>query len=143
MAFIYSTTTKSNIFTIFIKENSSLSVSDLSSIMYSFEIFRDYYKGKQVDLSIIEKILYNESVKSYMRLIYMESIMNIFNQRASMGSTDVSSIIYRDIILYIFSRLVLHDYNNKVFVDFERNAEKGTAYALDYIYDVYGWGEKF
>ena len=114
-----------------------------SSDLYSFEIFRDYYKGKQVDLSIIEKILYNESVKSYMRLIYMESIMNIFNQRASMGSTDVSSIIYRDIILYIFSRLVLHDYNNKVFVDFERNAEKGTAYALDYIYDVYGWGEKF
>ena len=128
---------------IFIKKNSSLSVSDLSSIMYSFEIFRDYYKGKQVDLSIIEKILYNESVKSYMHLIYMESIMNIFNQRASMGSTDVSSIIYRDIILHIFSRLVLHDYNNKVFVDFERNAEKGTAYALDYIYDVYGWGEKF
>ena len=111
--------------------------------MYSFEILRDYYKGKQVDLSIINDILYNEDINSFMRLAYMEPIMNTFNQRASMGSTDVSSIIYRDIILHIFSRLVLHDYNNSVFIDFERNAVKGTAYALDYIYDVYRWGEKF
>ncbi len=128
---------------VFIKENNSLSVSDLSSIMYSFEILRDYYKGKQVDLSIINDILYNEDINSFMRLSYMEPIMNTFNQRASMGSTDVSSIIYRDIILHIFSRLVLHDYNNSVFIDFERNAVKGTAYALDYIYDIYRWGEEF
>lgn len=128
---------------IFIKEKSSLSVSELSSTMYSFEIFRDYYKGKQINLDVLENILYDKSINSFMRLTYMEPMMNIFNQRASMGSTDVSSIIYRDIILHIFSRLVLHDYNNNVFIDFERNAEKGIANALDYIYDVYRWGEEF
>lgn len=139
---------KSTIFSwfVFIKEATSFTVEDLAVIMYSFEMLRDYYKGKQVDLNVLNKILilYNSTyLKSFMHLPYMESMMNIFNQRASMGSTDVSSIIYRDIILYIFSNLVTHNYNNKIFIEFERNTEKGTAYALDFIYGVYNWGEKF
>lgn len=128
---------------VFIKENYSISTFDLSRIMYSFELLRDYFKGKQVDLGIVNNMLYHEDVYSFMHLAYMEPMMNIFNQRASMGSTDVSSIIYRDIILYIFSKLVLRDYNNNVFVDFERYVKNGTAYALDCIYDYYRWGENF
>ena len=33
---------------------------------------------------------------------FLESMLNIYNQRASMGSTDALSIIYRDIIICIF-----------------------------------------
>lgn len=128
---------------VFIKENDSISTFDLSRIMYSFELLRDYYKGKQVDLTLINDVLYITDINSFTHLAYMEPMMNIFNQRASMGSTDVSSIIYRDIILHIFSRLVLRDYNNNVFVDFERYVKNGTAYALDCIYDYYRWGEDF
>lgn len=128
---------------IFIKKNDFLSTIDLSRIMYSFEVLRDYYKGKQVDIYYLQDILYTNELNSILNIPYLETLINIFNQRASMGSTDVSSIIYRDIILHIFSKLILHDYEDKAFIDFERMANKGITYALDYIFDMYTWGENF
>lgn len=36
-------------------------------------------------------------------------MLNTFNQRSSMGSTDALSIIYRDIIIAIFREMLLED----------------------------------
>lgn len=127
---------------IFIKENDLLYGVDLSRIMYSFEALRNYYKGK-LDIYYLQDILYPNEFDSILDIPYLETLINIFNQRASMGSTDVSSIIYRDIILYIFSKLILHDYKDNVFNDFKRMVNDGIVYALDCIWDKYRWGENF
>lgn len=128
---------------IFIKENNLLYNVDLSRIMYSFEALRDYYKGKQVDIYYLQDILYPNELDSILNIPYLETLINIFNQRASMGSTDVSSIIYRDIILHIFSKLILHDVKDSVFKDFKEVVNDGIMYALDCIWDKYRWGENF
>lgn len=68
--------------------------------------------------------------------------MNIYNQRASMGSTDALSIIYRDIIINIFWDMM----NKKesellkdVIVYFEKTQNMNLV--LEHINDKYYWGE--
>ena len=52
-------------------------------------------------------------------------------------------MILRAKFLYIFSKLILHDYKDKAFNDFERMANDGIVYALDCIWDESRWGENF
>lgn len=70
-------------------------------------------------------------------------MINVFNQRASMGSTDALSIIYRDIILFIFCQCVIGCTNNSILDDFDREATKSVQNALEYIYNKYDWGKSF
>jgi Protein of unknown function DUF262 len=76
-----------------------LEPNELSEMMFEFEHARQLAKGKE-DLNIFSKndIGLNLSVK----YPFYQSMFLIFNQRASMGSTDANSIISRDIILEIF-----------------------------------------
>ena len=52
--------------------------------------------------------LRNTFIKLQKKVPFFELMLNTFNQRASMGSTDALSIIYRDIIINIYS----HDSSN-------------------------------
>ncbi len=128
---------------IFIKSNNSLSVEDISSVIYSFEIYRDYFKGKINDLNGYHDYIINHFFNYQNDLPYLENMINVFNQRASMGSTDALSIIYRDIILFIFCQCVIGCTNNSILDDFDREATKSVQNALEYIYNKYDWGKSF
>ncbi|RBN39923.1 DUF262 domain-containing protein [Priestia megaterium] len=70
----------------------------MSELIYTFEYAREVIKGK-VDKLFLEF----EKVPALFRdYKYLNQMFLIFNQRASMGSTDAVSIIYRDIILEIY-----------------------------------------
>lgn len=113
----------------------------ISVVIFSFEMIRDFLKGKIFNnySSSLAKQRINDLGNNNK---YLESLMMIFNQKASMASTDPVSIIYRDIIIYIFSRWVLNK-KTEITEDFEREAEKGISVALDFIYNKYFWGESF
>lgn len=75
----------------------NIDYEELGDFIYHFEFLRDYLKNK------VDSFLnYGEIEKSrYLldRYNFLDTLMNVFNQRASMGSTDSLSIIYRDIII--------------------------------------------
>ena len=126
---------------IYIKNNIDNTDTNISEVIYSFEIIRAYLKGRIFDeyakTEIAQKItaLCNKTK-------YLESLMVIFNQKAATASTDAISIIYRDIIINIFSCWILNK-TNKIIEDFNKEAQNGISSALDYIYTTYSWGEKF
>ena len=128
---------------VVIRQNGLLSDMDISSVMYSFEMFRDYYKGK---IRVLDD--HQEKIKSFYtnhqnEMPYLENMINIFNQRASMGSTDALSIIYRDIILFVFSKFMTGHLNDTILCEFNSEADKGVLNALEYVYDKYDWGVTF
>lgn len=128
---------------VFMKQNRMLDDVDLSSVIYAFETFRDYFKGKIKTLNEYqEQIIYRfENNKAEMP--YLENMISTFNQRASMGSTDALSIIYRDIILYVFSKYITGNMDNQKFQEFNNSAGKGVLTALELLYEKYDWGVTF
>lgn len=70
----------------------------MSELIYTFEYAREVIKGKTKEMPFgyekIASILHSDS--------FINQMLLVFNQRASMGSTDATSIIYRDIILEIY-----------------------------------------
>lgn len=125
---------------IYIRETPDLSDSDIASVMYSFELTRDFLKGK-ADYHNYSIISQYANFKSFFPAL--EPLITIFNQKASMGSTDPLSIIYRDIILYIYTQLLKGE-KNMIIYDFEKTYEISNALkALEYIFKEYRWGEKF
>ncbi len=128
---------------VFMKQNRMLNDVDLSSVIYAFETFRDYFKGKIKTLNEYqEQIIYRfENNKAEMP--YLENMISTFNQRASMGSTDALSIIYRDIILYVFSKYITGNMDNQKFQEFNNSAGKGVLTALELLYEKYDWGVTF
>lgn len=128
---------------VFIKQNHSLSDSDISSVIYSFETFRDYFKGKIKKLNEYQEKIVSKYENKKKEVSYLENMISVFNQRASMGSTDALSIIYRDIILYIFSQYITDHKEDKIFCEFSIETNKGVLNALEYIYNKYDWGVTF
>lgn len=126
---------------IYIKQHKEIEDSMLSQVIFSFEICRDFLKGK-INNYNAERVAVDITERIYDISKHLESLMMIFNQRASMASTDALSIIYRDIIIYIFSCWFLN-INNEITEAFRLEAENGVSAALDYIYNKYFWGEKF
>lgn len=126
---------------VFIKQRySELSVDDLLKTMLTFEIIRDYLKGKNLPDCTNQYIeWFNKEKKTR---AYIEVLMNTFNQRASIGSTDALSIIYRDIILYVFSQIVSES-PNEILDMFETKVTDNVSSALEHIYSQYKWGEVF
>lgn len=73
----------------------------MAELIFTFEYAREVIKGKTKEVPFgYEKIasLLNSNN-------FLNQMLLIFNQRASMGSTDANSIIYRDIILEIYLRI--------------------------------------
>lgn len=127
---------------VFLKQNQTLSQKEFSTVLYSFEIMRDYIKGKTINNEYQELVVkkYKELRKKYP---YIEIMFNLFNQRASIGSTDALSIIYRDIIIYLFSKLIFDDSNDEIMQEFDERAKSNVQEALEYIYTSHCWGENF
>ena len=128
---------------VFIKQYPQWDDSTISYIMYCFETARDYYKFK-TKREYTNRSLEQEIHRMFLREdpINLEALLNIYNQRASMGSTDVLSIIYRDIILYIFSCGVLGIREDR-FIDYTKYADESVMKAIDYLYNKYEWGLVF
>lgn len=125
---------------VFIKQHEDLSDDSILKTMLTFEVVRDYLKGKNIPGDSMEFInWYNLENKTRP---YLEVLINTFNQRASMGSTDALAIIYRDIILHIFSLIITKNMDNML-LEFDEKAANNLSNALEYIYSAYNWGEVF
>lgn len=85
-----------------------LSLKKMGELIYIFEFARDLVKGKIKDIFVIEQG-YEKVVELFDKNPLITQLLLIFNQRASMGSTDVNSIIYRDIILEMFLIIYFDD----------------------------------
>lgn len=128
---------------VFIKQSPNWSNNDIAYIMYCFETARSYFKYRSRN-EIINQSLDKEMCRIFQNgePTNLEALLNIFNQRSSMGSTDALSIIYRDIILYVFSCYILNIHDD-VIRDYDKNAGDSVLKAVDYIYDKYDWGVEF
>ena len=90
---------------IFVKKHNSISIEDDLELIFTFESLRDYLKGKlKIERLETAAVEIDYLMKNY---VYLESMMNLYNQRSSMGSTDALSVIYRDIIINIFFNFYL------------------------------------
>jgi hypothetical protein len=118
-----------------------ISSQDLAKTVFDFEVLRQYVKGKQPknlnESYIIEKV---NAFKDYYDFI--DSMMLLFNQRASMGSTDALSIIYRDIILAIFKEINTNSISSLVTSVAENySLNQNFNLCLEKIYNEYNWGK--
>ena len=126
---------------VFIRRNLSLSDTELKNVIGYFEFCRAFIKGKykKVDQRYIE--VFSSLQK---RNSFFEIMLNTFNQRSSMGSTDALSIIYRYIIITVFRDMLwgneteLIQYTINTFKELEN-----LNYTLEKIVEKYNWGEKF
>ena len=126
---------------VFIRRNLSLSDTELKNVIGYFEFCRVFIKGKykKVDQRYIE--VFSSLQK---RNSFFEIMLNTFNQRSSMGSTDALSIIYRDIIITVFRDMLWE--NETELIQYTINTFKeleNLNYTLEKIVEKYNWGEKF
>lgn len=126
---------------IFARQNLDMDETQFSDVIAYFEFCRAFVKGqnKKVD----EKYLgvYTKMLK---QLPFFELMLNTFNQRSSMGSTDALSIIYRDVIIALFRDSLLFKKTDlltsalNAFSDYENMNSM-----LETIVGKYNWGEQF
>lgn len=120
-----------------------LDIEEYGELINSFETIRSYKKGNKNPVKSIPFMSIVEKLE--MDIPFFESMFLLFNQRASMGSTDSSSVIIRDIILEIYAQLiwkskyagntnVLHDLLDK----YKQN--QNLPLCLDEISELYNWG---
>lgn len=127
---------------IFIKRNCGIEPQGLCECICTFEGVREFLKGKKKSAYWYDA---DEIAKRFLdRYYYFEAMMNTFNQRASMGSTDALSIIYRDIILELFF-LMLYDKQTNFIQDIDSiyANEKNFGIVIDNINKSCSWGERF
>lgn len=128
---------------IYIKNNRNTSSEDLSELLFKFEVTRDILKGKikATLLFMPEKDWIDSTIKKYK---FFEVMINTYNQRSSMGSTDALSIIYRDIILNVFNE-ILYNEQGKLLQEFHSvfSETNNISVVMDRIYEKYEWGVMF
>ena len=126
---------------VFVRQNLSMNQVELTQVVFNFEFCRDYVKGKKRNDALLN---INEYVRLQKVLPFFEVMLNTFNQRASMGSTDALSIIYRDIIIAIFHDALLNDKTELLdFALYTFEKAQNMNYVLESIVDKYNWGEHF
>ena len=124
---------------IYVIKNERLSNDSLTEIIFRFESSRDFLKNKISDNLVDQYASHISALQN--KYPFLETLLNIYNQRASMGSTDAVSIIYRDIIIHVYANMicggnadVLHDaliaYANK----------KSINHVIESINEKYDWG---
>lgn len=126
---------------VFIRRNLPLSDTELKNVIGYFEFCRAFIKGKykKVDQRYIE-VFYSLQKRNS----FFEIMLNTFNQRSSMGSTDALSIIYRDVIITVFRDMLWE--NETELIQYTINTFKeleNLNYTLEKIVEKYNWGEKF
>lgn len=126
---------------IFIRKNLYTDEEQLRNIIIGFEFCRAYVKGKNKNGDIKYVDLYNKLQK---KTPFFEIMMTTFNQRASMGSTDALSIIYRDIIINLFQEIVLDTHSELIEFSLNKFSEvENLNVMLEMIVARYNWGEEF
>ena len=126
---------------LYIRKNLYMKDEDLRIIIGYFEFCRAYIKGKYKKAG---QQYIDTFIKLQKKVPFFELMLNTFNQRASMGSTDALSIIYRDIIINIFKDMLL-GVNSELF-EFSLtifNEVENFNYTLEKITLKYNWGEEF
>lgn len=127
---------------IFIKSNFNISIERTEELIFRFESSRDFLKSKLED-NVIDGIgeFVTETIRTYP---FFDAMLNVYNQRASMASTDASSIIYRDIIINIFYSMLVDEKSPLLE---EVIALYSNEYSMNYILETvstnYSWGEVF
>ena len=114
---------------------------DLEKVILNFEFCRANIKGKTTnnDEAYIETY-----EKLQAELPFFDIMLTIFNQRASVGSTDALSIIYRDITINLFKDAILDTKSELLEYAVNTFAEKKNLnYVLDDIIVNYKWGEEY
>lgn len=123
-----------------LEHSSEISEIELNNLIYKFEVFRQYIKGKSRSSSAYIELGEWEQIER--KYPYFETFLLIFNQRASMGSTDALSIVYRDIILNVFFGIYCRDKNDLLeFLDNQYKAEQNIPYLLESVVTKLNWGE--
>ena len=126
---------------VFVRQNLSMDQVELALVISNFEFCREYIKGKRRNNGLQ---CINEYIRLQKALPFFEVMLNTFNQRASMGSTDALSIIYRDIIIAIFHDALLNDKTKLLdFALYAFEKAQNMNYVLESIVDEYNWGEHF
>lgn len=80
----------------------------MSNIIHTFEFAREVVKGK----AEIHTFFYDKLSDLFEKHKFLSQLISIFNQKASMSSTDAMSIIHRDIILEIYLNLFTNNIKN-------------------------------
>jgi hypothetical protein len=129
---------------IFIKRYmGKLSTNELSELLFEFEHARQLAKGK-TEINIFSKI--DNELNFSIKYPFYQSMFLIFNQRASMGSTDANSIINRDIILEMFTLIFFKEKQlngtlyNQIISTYNNN--QNLSYTIDIIAERLNWGAK-
>lgn len=132
---------------LFTKEKESFSDEKLSNIITLFEFSRLYVKDVKTILNWEYLIENFKTIKN--KYDFIDFMLSTYNQRASMGSTDGSSIVQRDLIINLFTEIYLESIenaNNSNLLDaFLKKYEKTKNFnnALETIIDETKWGERF
>lgn len=114
----------------------TLNHNELGTLIYKFENVRQEFKGKTLShrLQLENKII-------QFKYPYFQSMILLFNQKASMGSTDVTSIIFRDIILEISKEIILEKDNklsNMLATDYR--ITQNLQQSIEYLIRDLNWG---
>lgn len=126
---------------IYIRQHLDVGSEQLIQVIANFEYCRSIIKGKYKN---IDGEYENRFLRLQKDLPFLEIMLNTFNQRSSMGSTDALSIIYRDIIIAIFGDSVLLGESQLLQSAIGRFQERESMnYVLESLTEQYGWGEKF
>ena len=126
---------------VFTRQNLDMNEAQFSDVITYFEFCRTYVKGQNKKQSDNFFALYMKMIK---KLPFFELMLNTFNQRSSMGSTDALSIIYRDIIIALFRDALLYEQSDLlssalcVFSKYENMNSM-----LETVASQYKWGEQF
>ena len=132
---------KATLFSWLIYTRKHLDMKDetLQTIIGHFEFCRSYVKGK---LQKIDPVFTSEYECRQKQLPFFEIMLNTFNQRSSMGSTDALSIIYRDIIIHIYAEALTGKKTELLGTALSSFIEHDNMnMTLDLIQESFNWGE--
>lgn len=113
---------------------------ELGYLIYAFENIRDYLKGK-ADIHGYDMLKMYKRIKD--DYPYFESMVLLFNQKSSMGSTDANSIIFRDIILQISKDIILNNNDDNYLskkLDLIYNENQNIQQSLEILIKELCWG---
>lgn len=134
---------KASIFSwfVFVRQNLCMDNEDLKKVILNFEFCRAHIKGK-TSKEDETYILTYENLQN--TLPFFDIMLTVFNQRASVGSTDALAIIYRDITINLFKDAILGTKSELLGYAMDTFLEKKNLnYVLDDIIAKYKWGEEY
>lgn len=108
----------------------------IQKVFLSFEELRFNLKKQSIGQSLLF-----ESYDLGNRYAFYQPMILLFNQKSSMGSTDASAVIMRDIILEIHKLCILESTNKKLlfFLDVYKT-NKNISFALESFEKEFAWG---